>query len=187
MFEHCWGLIFSLASRMVLTELWKINGELYFFCLQAMFLYLFYSWKLSNQFTYSLQIPFRLPLLWQTKMLQVEVIWVVILPQVLSVVPFIFFKKIICSWHAIYKVSLVFRGGFGVGVKKLWLTGLVKAVMKDAAQAYSFSGSGNLGSSAPCARTAVALGEMEWQKALRGRPGGWFNSCWWDYKQFFLY
>lgn len=60
-----------------------------------------------------------------------------------------------------YKVSSVFHRGFGITVKKLRLTVVVKFVVKDAAEAYYFSAS-----SASCARVAVALVQFESQKAL---------------------
>lgn len=57
-----------------------------------------------------------------------------------------------------YKVSSVFHRGFGIAVKKLWLTMLVKLVVKDAAEANPFSGNGTLtASSASCTGVAVAL------------------------------
>lgn len=39
-----------------------------------------------------------------------------------------------------YKVSSVFHRGFGIAVKKLWLTLVVKFVVKDAAEAYTVLG-----------------------------------------------
>lgn len=66
-----------------------------------------------------------------------------------------------------YKVSSVFHRGFGIAVRKLWLTMVVKFVVKDVAEACPFSGHGALtASSGSCSGVAVALVQFECQKAL---------------------
>lgn len=56
----------------------------------------------------------------------------VILLQVLSVLPSTVLIQKLYIHDMQYKVSLVFHRGFGVAVKKLWLTLVVNFVVKDA-------------------------------------------------------
>lgn len=58
--------------------------------------------------------------------------------------------------------SISLSQGFGIALKKLWLTVVVKFVLKDAAEADPFSGNGTLtASSASCAEIAVAVVQFE--------------------------